>query len=186
LPEESVLRLRLITVWRYGVLPVTVLCYLVLMSTGPLFPTPHDTLGLGPADVLLSTIVILPLLAVLGFAWPIRSALQPKLPRWALFVSLLLFLLGTELLLVSPIGRPSLWLLLALGVDQVMFGLAIAGIDAFDQGEAMFPDLQRSFDFSLGAAMIFGGPVVLTLVLTTGPSFPIVALLLTTVATAVA
>jgi hypothetical protein len=186
LPEESILRPRLITVWCYGVLPVALLCYLVLMSTGPLFSTPHHTLGLGLEGVLLGIIVMLPPLAGLGFAWHMRSALRPSQARWALFVSLLLFLLGTELLLVSPDGKLPPWLLFALGVDQVMFGLAIAELDAFDQGEAMLPDLQRSFDFSLGAVTIFGGPVILTLVLATGPSFPMMALLLTTVAIAVA
>jgi hypothetical protein len=83
-------------------------------------------------------------------------------------------------------GLPRLWLLLALGVVLVVLGLVTAVIDAHEEGEALWPDLFRSFDYAFFTALLFGGLVTLTATLSTGLTPPMLTLLLATITAAIA
>jgi hypothetical protein len=103
-----------------------------------------------------------------------------------LVVFTLFFALSTGLILF-PLGwLPRSWVVLALGVDLISVGLAIAYFDAFDFGEALLPDAIRSFDAAALAVLLFGGQVALVMALTTGPTFTMMSLLLGTTAAAIA
>jgi hypothetical protein len=81
---------------------------------------------------------------------------------------------------------PRSWVLLLLGLDLVALGLAIARLDALAGREALLPDAVRAFDAACLAALAFGGQVALAMALGAGPTAAMTALLLATVATAVA
>jgi hypothetical protein len=75
--------------------------------------------------------------------------------------------------------------LLAIGFDLIFLGLSIAVLDSLDEGETLLPDMLRSFDASFLAALVFGGQVLLVMLLATGVTFGMVALLLATLASAI-
>src|SRR5262249_53219045 len=62
----------------------------------------------------------------------------------------------------------------------------VAVLDAFNEGETLLPDLFRSFDFSFGTALLFGGQVALVMLLGTTLTFPLLALLISIIATSIA
>ena len=64
-------------------------------------------------------------------------------------------------------------------------GLGIAIIDAFDEGQRLRLDMLRSFQVSFFTSLLFGGQVVLAIILSDSLSFMLLSLLLTTIAAAV-
>jgi len=180
LPEETPARDRLARVWGVAAPPFAVM--LVLASFG-------SSVAMGAAndvELVMGAVVLAPMLAVGGFAaWTLRRRrLRQVVGVLAVFT--LFFALSTGLILFSPGWLPRSWVVLALGVDLISFGLAVAYFDAFDLGEALLPDTIRSFDAAALAALLFGGQVALVMALTTGPTFPMMSLLLGTMATAIA
>jgi hypothetical protein len=96
------------------------------------------------------------------------------------------FALGVGLLL-SPLDLlPQRWLQLAVGVDLLLLGVSIAALDAFAEGETLLPDMARSFDGALLLSLLLGGQVALVMLLATGVTLPMLALLLGVVSTAIA
>lgn len=182
LPEELPFVGYLIKVWYYILLPLTFLAYLIGMSTNLLFDTVTGTPRVGIGSLLLSILVLLPLLIVVFMAW-FTHAKQRKNARGLLLVALLFFTLSTTLLLVPQGWLPRIWLLIAVGFDLLLLGLVVAVLDAFEQGEALLRDIVRSFDFSFGTALLFGGQVALVMLLATGVNFAMLVLLSTTIAT---
>ena len=170
LPEETPRRDGLARIW--GVAAPLVAVMLVLASFGSGFA--------------VGAVVLAPMLAVGGFAaWTLRRRRLRQVVG-VLVVFTLFFALSIGLILF-PLGwLPRSWVVLALGVDLISLGLAIAYFDAFDLGEALLPDAIRSFDAAALAALLFGGQVALVMALTTGPTFPMMSLLLGTMATAIA
>jgi hypothetical protein len=83
------------------------------------------------------------------------------------------------------INLPPFWLLTAISAGLILLGLAVATLRAREQREMLFPDILRSFDASLTVGMLFGGQVVATMLLVTGPSVAMRWLLLGTIAAAI-
>ena len=185
LPEESVIRDRLLRWWR------TASALLVVLLLGVGFGTDLavEKAGDRPEDavqLVLGTIVLLPLLAVAVLVWRARWEGRLRRALGPAVVLTLFFGLSTGLLLVPHGWPPRPWALLLVGVDLIALGVAIARFDAFDQGEALLPDMLRSFDAALLAALLFGGQVALAMAIVVGATVPMIALLLGTVAAAVA
>lgn len=184
LPPDSEERPRLVRAWRYGCLPIA-----ALLLTLPAEWTRVQS-GDGAARSLLAgvraVVVVLPLLLALG---PLSRSYRSARSRGAaglLLVAALLLTLSTAMLLL-PLGMlPRTWILLSIGVDLLLLGVAVAVLDAFDQGEALLPHLFRSFDYSLLAALLLGGQVALAMLLGGGATPALLALLLALIATAVA
>lgn len=95
------------------------------------------------------------------------------------------FALGLGMLLFPLDWLPRFWVWLGIGLDLLLLGLAVAVLDAFDEGEALLPHFFRSLDYSFFTALLFGGQVALVMVLSTGATFPLLVLLLTTVTAAI-
>ena len=74
---------------------------------------------------------------------------------------------------------------LLIGCVLLPAGLLIARADALDQGEALLPHIFRAFDYSCFMVLMFGGQVALVIMLVTGPTFPMLLLLLAVIATAI-
>lgn len=170
LPENSLLRPRLDTLWRYGLLPALVGLYAFLNT--------------GQNPIWLVALAILPLLLAFGLnVW--RWTTRPRPPLPTLLLASLFFSLGTGLLLIPLAQLIHPWLVLAIGLDLLVLGLVIGRWDALEQGEAFWPDFIRSFTTAFLTVCIFGGQVGLVMYLTTGKSFPMLVLLLTTTAAAI-
>ena len=184
---ESAGRRHVVSRWLDPAVTLTVfLIYFLAALTGFVFTPAGDTLRPGPGYAPFAAVVAALLLATLllaGLAWR-RQA--PNRPRGLLFVATLFFALGAGFLLL-PLGwLPRLWIYLAIGADLLLFGIGVAILDAFGEGEAFLPDLLRSLGYAFFVALLFGGQVGFIMWLSTGVTLPLVLLLLMTVATAVA
>src|SRR4029453_13048622 len=73
-----------------------------------------------------------------------------------------------------------------MGVTLVVMGTATTVLDAREEGEALLPDIVRSFDYSCFMALLFGGQVALAMALGAGVSAATMALLHSSIATAIA
>ena len=58
-------------------------------------------------------------------------------------------------------------------------------LDAFEDGEAIWPDFIKSFIYTIAVVLLFGGQIMLVMALSTGVTFPLFLLLLTTITVAV-
>ena len=186
LPEDVPLRARLTRIWLYSILPVIALCALLSIGTSLVFDGTTSTPQPGFAYLIMSTLVLLPFVLAFCLAWPAIRLLRPKLARVVFLVTLLFLILSEGLFLLSQIWLPHTWIILLPGLDLFALGVALVVVDANERGESLLPDLFRSFDFSFGAALLFAGQVALVILLGTGLTFPLLALLFTVLATSLA
>ncbi len=96
------------------------------------------------------------------------------------------FGLGLSLLIFPTELIPRNWLLLGIGFDLVLLGLAVGVLDASDEGQTLWAHSARSFIYAFFTALIFGGQVALVMGMATGASLPMIALLLTIVTVSIA
>jgi hypothetical protein len=186
LPESLAFRDRIDRWWAYGVVPAGVLGALAGAGGGLIFAGPASAPRVGPVYLAVVLLPLLPLAAALVLVARFRRTIRPRGQVGLLLVATLFFGLGTALL-VFPLG----WLdhtarLLAIGIDLALVDLAIAGLDAFDEGETLRPDIIHSFAAAGCTALLFGVMVALTIAFGTGATFPMRALLFSTVAVAIA
>lgn len=186
LPEDISFRTGLINVWRFGLLPIAILCFLLSVVTSLFLRTNNVVPGVGSGSFILSTIALVPLLLVLSFAWKSLRSIQPERAVIVLLASLLILPLITALYLLPFNGLSNNWLLLILGIDLLLLGSIAAILDASEQGEALLPDMFRSFDFSFGTLLLFSGQVVIVMILATGVTLPMLILLFASIATSIA
>ncbi len=186
LPEDVPLRTRLIGLWHYGLLPVVTVCFLLIVFANLLLHLSALAPRAGFSAFILSLVALIPLLVVLCFAWQSLRSFQPKSVVVVLLTSVLFLPLVTALFLLPFDRLPGDWLLLLLGANLFLLGCTVAVLDAFDQGEALIPDIFRSFDFSFGTVLLFSGQVALVMILATGVTLPILLLLLAVIATSIA
>ncbi len=187
LPDEAAIRGRLARFWKVFALAILLAMLLLVTPTaGSATGVSAERIGAGGLQAALGFVVIVPMLVVGYMVWRYLRRHRTGAVAGVLIVFTLFFALSTVLILFPSGWLPADWMLLAAGVDVVALGLAIAYFDAFDQGEALMPDMIRSFDASLVAGLVFGGQVALVILLSTGPTTPLMVLLLATVATAIA
>jgi hypothetical protein len=117
---------------------------------------------------------------------PLRARIQrhPK-PLGLLFTASLFFGLGLALMLFPLEWLPRTWVMLGLGIDLLLLGLAVAILDAFDEGEALAPHFFRSLDYAFITSLLFGGQVALVMALNTGVTLPMLGLLFSTITAAI-
>jgi hypothetical protein len=176
LPEDLPIRARLTNWTAYGLPLVIVLLYLA--SFGVVF------LDRSSLHWLLAVVIGLLLLIALGFTWRVfRTASRKRLVGILLTIALF-FTLSMGLFLIPLDIFPADWVLLAVELDIFALALCIAALDAFDEGEALLPDMLRSFAVSGFNALIFGGLVILALL--PGINFSLLALLYASLFVAIA
>jgi hypothetical protein len=181
LPETLPLRRSLVYWWSRGLLPFATLGYLfaaAIMLVG------MDMLVEIPVYTALALLAFMPLLLSLGLVLRYRHTIQPQPTLGLLLAATLFFSLGLALLIVPFGWLPRSWALLGVGFDLVLLDIAIAGFDAFDEGETLLADITRSFVAALLAALLFGIQVVLA-IQAGGATFAMLALLLATIAAAI-
>ena len=106
-------------------------------------------------------------------------------PVVVIIISTIFFGLGFSTLFFSFAWLPRSWIMLGIGVDLILLGLAIAVLDATDEGEQLLPHFFRAFDYAFFTALLFGGQVALVMVFSTGITFPMLVLLYTTISAAI-
>jgi hypothetical protein len=188
LPEEVAFRERLSRTWNRLVLPVAVLLLLLVSFGTDLAVGRSGRLTSSVPQAVLGCAVLAPMLALGYLVWRSRRRGRAREVTGLLVVCTLFFGLSglSSALIFFPLDWfPPLWAVLAVGVDLILLGLAIAYLDAFDQGEALLPDMIRSLDTAAIAVLVFGGQVGLVMLLATGATLSMLILLLGTVASAV-
>lgn len=182
LPEDAPWRELFVRVWNWA-LPFAALLFYVLAAAtdwvfagdGRVQPTGYWLAGL---------IALLPLIEVLLLLGVGLLRAGPRRQMGLLLVALLFFTLSATLLVLPVGGLPRFWLLLGMGLDLLLLGVAVAALDAFQEGEAWLPGLLRSFSAGLLYGLIFATPVALTAT-STGFIPALVGLLLAIVSLAV-
>lgn len=180
---DSPRRSNLDRLWRLALAPAGALALAAAALAGLLGGPAPPAL---PVYALLGALVLAPLDAALILVLRERAALRSVGLAGLVGAAMLFLGLGAALLLI-PLGWiPRELALLGIGVDLALLGVAVAMTDAFDAGERLRPDLLRSLIASAAAALIFGGQVALAILLGAGAGLPLVALLLASVAAAIA
>jgi hypothetical protein len=186
LPEEEVERRQLDVIVGKGLLPVAILFYLLAGGTELIVSIDEGVFAPGPWYLLFTIILAAFMLGALVILIRSLGRAPKKRPLGLIFIATLFFALGVALLLVPFDLFPRWILVLGIGIDLALLGLAIGILDAFSQGEAFLPDFTRSFTISLFAVLVFAGQVLLVMILATGVTFAMLVLLLATIAAAVA
>jgi hypothetical protein len=181
LPETAPLRIPLVYWWSRGMLPIAALGYLFVAA---IMLVLDQRSGAGTIYSVLALLAFMPLLIGLGLVLRYRRTIQPQPTLGLLLAATLFFTLGLALLIVPFGWLPRSWALLGVGFDLVLLDIAIAGFDAFDEGETLLADITRSFVAALLAALLFGLQVVFA-ILAGGTTFAMLALLLATIAAAI-
>jgi hypothetical protein len=186
LPEDTPLRSRLDRAWRLGLLPLAALGALLAFATDTLVDPSTNPPGVGWGYLALALLALAPLLGGLVLVWRLRWGAAPRRIVGLLLAVSLFFGLGIAFLLLPFRLLQPPWDVLGIGVDLLLLDLAIARLDAFDEGETLWPDIVRSFMGAGGTALLFGIQVALAMQLGAGYGLPLLALLLTTIAVAIA
>jgi len=177
LPEDLLLRTRLSRWIPYALAILIVALYGISLSISDRY---------GAVYWIIVAITGVLLLAALGFVgWGFRAAGARRL-RGLLLTVALFFSLSTGLWLVPLDWLPRDLVLVALDLDMFFLGFCIAVLDAFDEGEALLPDMLYSFTISALMAVLFGGQVVLAMVISGQMTLPLLILLYGLVTAAIA
>lgn len=174
LPGDFSLRAALTRLYRAAWLPAVVL--LIALSFAA---------DVKSAVLQVTLTIIIGVLLLVGLISTIRAyraSNLPQPPRGLVVAATLFFGLGMGLLLL-PLSRD--WVVLAIGVDLLLLGVAAAVLDAFDEGESLRRDFARSLGYSSFTVLIFGGQVAVAIAIN-GLSPTLLALLLVIVASAAA
>lgn len=150
-------RLMTDAVWRWGLLPAT----LVLAAASPFI------------GAWSATVVVLPLFSAFGLLT--RRETANRLGRSTTLAVLLMWGLAVSLMVVSLStgDGPRTVLLPAISVDLVLLGGCVAVLDAFDEGEAIRRDMLWSLLVAGGTAVLFGSQVALAAWLVDRPLEPL-------------
>jgi hypothetical protein len=183
LPEEAPVRAPLLRWWSRGLLPAATVGYFFAAIIGLAL---DQRSAAGPIFNVLALLAFLPLLLSLGLVARHRQAIRPRRTLGLLLAATLMFGLGLGLMLLPFGWLPRAWTLLGIGVDLALLDIAIVGFDAFDEGETLSADITRSFVAALLAALLFGSQIALAIVVGVGLNYAMLALLLATVAAAIA
>jgi hypothetical protein len=136
-----------------------------------LFSTFEPQLASSTLDWLLVALSIA--LWTIALVYFLRNEQNLVLTQKAMLISALPMLLLQTIL-------PSLIISFALCVPA----MTAAYIDASERGEALIPDVLRSFDYAAFMSVVFGGQVAVVMSIV-GVSFPLIGLLLGTITTSI-
>lgn len=182
LPEEDARKEQLIKVWQRVLFPFTAAAGL-LFTTGLLVWDMDNPSFAG--YLLFGLISLQPLAALLVLLPNLKTTASTRRVFGLVVIATVFFGLGAGMVLLGSGWLPHSWIVLAIGIDIVLLGLAVVYFDTFEQGETLGNDFLRSLAISTLVILVFGGQVVFVIVLSTGPTLIMLALLLVILATAI-
>lgn len=115
----------------------------------------------------------LPLLFLANIVLSVREALRMELPRFplaAMLTAAIFLLLGSGLIVFPLEALQQEWALWAISVDMIVLGLVIVTLDTYDEGTALRLDVLRSFAGAFIGTLIFGGQIVMMMIITNDTS----------------
>ncbi|MCI0709216.1 MAG: hypothetical protein L0154_03550 [Chloroflexi bacterium] len=158
--------------------------YILSATTNIFFDFDNGKTGSG---YWLYLILLVPLLGLaLGLLVQRWQSEEKRQPIGLILLATLFFGLGIGIILVPLEIVAREWLILAIGLDLLVFGYAVAILDAFEQGESLQRHFVRAFDISLFTTVVFGGQVGLVMSFGAGATFGMVALLFSIITAAIA
>lgn len=187
LPAHEPWREHLARFWRYGQWPLIVLLAPLFVAAGATANT-----FARPLQLVLAVTVLAPLALITALLFRHRAqgapADTPRRPQFftLLWVVMPMFGLSMAALLLPFAIVPPTWMMVGMGLDLLLLGFVIGGMDAFSQGETLLPDLLLALDGALLYVLLFGGLIAATMLLATGLTPPMLALLLASSGAAVA
>ncbi len=153
-----------------------------------------DTLWVGSpqAEITLSLqslrawVILLPaifwLLAIRQLVLAYRDDALPSQPRVLALTASIFFALGIALLILPQSIISTDLAVVAVGFDLLLLGYAIAGLDAYHEGESLLPDFLRSLGASTFLVSLFGIQIILVMAIE-GSRFSLLFLLMMVVST---
>ena len=159
--DDTWLRALFVRCWYFALWPFAILCCIAALFLHFFFPL---------------VVALWPILIIQGITWRTVQANR------TLLIASLAFVLTTQ---IALIWFPHTFIRLLVGCALFVLGTIIAAQDAADQGEALLPDLFRSFDYAALTAIVFGGQMVLIMLFGAGVTFSSLLLLQSTLATAI-
>jgi hypothetical protein len=191
LPESSPWRRWFGRSFWIAFIPLAVLFYILVGTTELIISvSPAGSPEPGPWYLVFAALILLELAGILillvrGISSNRWGTDRPSQPKPLLLIATIFFALGTALLIFPLEWLPDWLMTLGVAGDLVVLGIAIAIMDAFEEGEALLPDFLRSLAYSIFVVVLFGGQVVLVMVFGPGRTFAMLSLLIAVIATAV-
>ncbi|MFI5494565.1 hypothetical protein [Actinoplanes sp. NPDC051859] len=108
-------------------------------------------------------VVVAPLIGAMVLLLLHRGQVRPHPLPAALAATAVLYAASLGVLLASGDLGPAEPVLVAIGLDLVLFGFLVAVADAVEAGERLAPDLRRSFVAAAAAVLLCAGPATLTM-----------------------
>jgi len=133
-------------------------------------------------------VMLIPVVFAVAALIRVRQAFEsdvPQRPLKMIFTATIFFALGSSLLLIPLPWLSNEWVLLAISIDMLLLGYAVALLDAYDEGTSLPRDMLRSFDATMIAVLLIGGQVVLVMVITEQITQVMVALLFSLITTVI-
>ena len=178
LPEANPVQQRLVRLWAWVVLPLVLLAAL-LFALGVFLWSGGSPTAAGYAVFGLTS--LLPLIALIFLIAGLKNIDSSRRATGLVLVATLFFTLGAGAIMLSSSWIAHEIVLLGVGFDIILLGLAVVLFDAFEQGEALGGDMLRSLAISSLIVLIFAGQVVFVITISTGPTLSMVGLLLATI-----
>ncbi len=123
----------------------------------------------------------IPIIFLLGVIIRLRQVIQSDLPRSPLVIFItatIFFALATGLIIIPIAWLSEEWVVILISLDLICLGYTVGVLDAYDEGTTLFVDALRSLAAATLAVLIFGGQVVMVMVITGETSSSMLGLLL--------
>ncbi len=169
---------------RYGIPLTALIIYVIASRTTLIFDFTSPDAETGTLYLVFAVAIALSLFVIVVRVWRLYATTQHTRPVGVLMIATLFFILGTGVfLLPGEMGRADV--LFGIGANLELLGIAVAMFDAFDEGEALLPDITRSFDYAAIMILLFGGQVALAMIINDTLTATWLILLLAVITTAI-
>jgi hypothetical protein len=182
IPEEDKRKHRLNKIWQRVLIPFALIAGLFFVFGWGVWADESPELT---GYLIFGVVSLLPLIALLFLLPNLRKSESTRRAFGLVIIATIFFALGAGMVFLGSNLIPHTWVVLGIGMDIVLLGLAVVYFDAFEQGEALGNDFIRSLAISTLILLVFGGQVIFVISISTGPTLAMLALLLAILAAAI-
>ena len=182
MPAEDDRKDQLIKVWQRVLVPLVVVTSLLFILGLIIWEGGSPSFA---GYLIFGLISLFPLVALLFLLPNLKKAGSTRKAFGLVVIATVFFGLGAGMVLLGSGWLPHSWIVLAIGMDIVLLGLAVVYFDAFEQGETLSNDFLRSLAISTLVILVFGGQVIFVISISTGPTLTMLTLLLAILAAAI-
>ena len=182
MPEEDERKSWLIKVWQRVLVPLVLVTSLLFALGLIVWESDNPSFS---GYLVFGLISLFPLVALLFLLPHLKQAGSTRRAFGLVVIGTVFFGLGAGMVLLGSGWLPHSWIVIAIGMDIVLLGLAVVYFDAFEQGETIGNDFLRSFAIAILVILVFGGQVLFVITISTGPTLTMLALQLAILTTAI-